>query len=95
MASVAALFSLGAVVATPAALAVLDLAGVEHSELLARHQSGDWGDLGTERALNDEAVREGLRAFSAYDLAGVPTRRVYIITEHDRSAAIILLPSEY
>ena len=40
------LFRLGRVVATPAALALLEKHGVASVTLLnRRHQSGDWGDL--------------------------------------------------
>jgi hypothetical protein len=33
------------VVATPAALELLEEHGADHGELLDRHQSGNWGDL--------------------------------------------------
>ncbi len=89
----AALFGLGAVVATPGALEALEASGASPADLLARHVSGDWGELGAEdKRLNDQALLRGLRILSAYDLAG---GRVWIITEHDRSATTILLPSEY
>jgi hypothetical protein len=39
----APLFSLGRLVATSAALALLAGAGENPAELLARHQKGDWG----------------------------------------------------
>ena len=52
------LFPLGRAVATPGALAALDLAGVLPEALLARHERGDWGDLGEDdRRMNDEALR--------------------------------------
>jgi hypothetical protein len=37
------LFSLGQLVATPGALALVAGAGASPAELLARHQAGDWG----------------------------------------------------
>jgi hypothetical protein len=40
----AALFPLGQVVATPGALGVLAETGMDARVLLARHQSGDWGE---------------------------------------------------
>ncbi len=89
----AALFPLGVVVATPGALAALDLASVDPSKLLARHQNGDWGDLCAEdQKMNDRDLREGGRLFSAYD---TPAGRVWIITEADRSSTCILKPEEY
>ena len=88
------LFPLGVVVATPAALELLEEQGMELDELLVRYVSGNWGKLGDEdRALNEQAVREDLRIFSAYDLPG--GERLWIITEAERSATTILLSSEY
>ena len=62
-------------------------------DLLARHATGDWGDLcAFDRRQNEIALREGLRVLSSYDLlAG----RVRIITEADRSVTTVLLPEEY
>src|SRR2546430_10584303 len=39
------LFGLGQIVATPGALLALEKAGQSPGEFLARHHSGDWGDL--------------------------------------------------
>jgi hypothetical protein len=82
-------FELGRVGSTPGALDLdVDLAG-----LLARHASGDWGDLGAfDRRENDRALKTGERLFSAYD---TPSGRVWIITEADRSYTCFLLPSKY
>lgn len=91
----------GAIVATPGALAALaesNLGTAAPAMLLTRHFVGDWGDLcDDDKIANDEALAEGVgRIFSAYD---VPQRdgivRVWIITEHDRSATTLLLPDEY
>jgi hypothetical protein len=62
--------------------------------MFQRHQSGDWGDLGAEdKALNDEAAKEGLRILSAYvTRKGI---RLWIITEWDRSVTTALLPEDY
>ncbi len=64
-----------------------------------RHHSCDWGELDAEDYVSNlQALSCGARLFSAYD---VPEdlrsahRRVWIITEHDRSATTILLPGEY
>jgi hypothetical protein len=61
--------------------------------LLARHVSGDWGELPEEdRAENEFSVANNLRILSAYTLAnGV---KVWVITEADRSATTFLLPEE-
>jgi len=65
------------------------------TESLARHATGDWGDMSQEdKAENDLALKAGdLRIFSAYEKPGLP--KVWIITEADRSATTILFPDEY
>lgn len=85
---------MGKIVSTPGALAALESAGHNASEFLVRHALGDWGDLVEEdKVSNDEAVADDLRILSAYRLQdGV---RIWVITEADRSATTILLPSEY
>ena len=88
-----ALLPLGRMVATPGALKLLLEAGGHPFDYLARHATGDWGDLcAFDRQQNEIALREGLRVLSSYE---VPTGRVWIITEADRSITTILLPEEY
>ncbi|MDD5011554.1 MAG: hypothetical protein PHQ00_05475 [Phycisphaerae bacterium] len=59
---------------------------------LKRHLCGDWGDLEAEdKITNADALKNGDRIFSAYN--GV--KRIWIITEADRSSTTVLLPSEY
>jgi hypothetical protein len=84
---------LGRVVATPGALKLLSEAGENPFAYLARHATGDWGDLcAFDRRQNEIALREGYRVLSFYE---VPQGRVWIITEADRSVTTILLPEEY
>ena len=84
---------LGKVVATPGALKLLSDAGEHPLDYLARHASGDWGELcAFDRRQNEIALRDGYRVLSSYE---VPTGRVWIITEADRSITTILLPEEY
>ena len=87
-------FPLGQTLATPGALAALSQAEQTPDEFLARHHAGDWGDLVEEDiAENELSLEKGFRLLSAYQLnSGV---RIWIITEADRSATTILLPSEY
>lgn len=87
-------FSLGRLVATPAAIEALEASGEEAASYIARHASGDWGVVCDEdKQANDEALREGFRILSAYILqSGV---RIWIITEADRSATTVLLPDDY
>jgi len=87
--SAAARFRLGATVSTPGALAT----GVDFAPLLARHVSGDWGDVSPDdAAANDADLAAGGRLHSAYD---TPAGRLWVITEADRSVTTVLLPSEY
>lgn len=89
----APLFPLGRVVATPASLNALAIAGQDPGELLERHQSSDWGDVSSEDAAeNRRSVRNRWRLLSAYQ---VGPRRIWIITEADRSSTCLLLPEEY
>ena len=89
----APLFPLGRIVATPAALNALVMAGRDPGELLERHQSGDWGDVPSEDAAeNRRSVRHGWRILSAYQ---VGPRRIWIITEANRSNTCLLLPEDY
>ena len=84
---------LGRVVTTPGALKLLSEAREHPFDLLARHATGDWGDLcAFDRRQNEIALRDGYRVFSSYK---VPAGRVWIITEADRSITTILLPEEY
>lgn len=92
-------FSLGLqVVATPGALRELARAGQTPHEFLARHVSGDWGDVCPDDwKLNDEALIDGSRLLSAYKLK---TGVLWIITEAaddegHRVCTTILKPEEY
>jgi hypothetical protein len=88
------LFTLGQVVATPGALDALQTAKVDPRQLLKRHVAGDWGDLSDEdKKENDFSIGRELRIFSAYNLSD--QTKVWVITEADRSATTLLLPSEY
>ena len=84
---------LGRIGATPGALQVLTEAGEDLRLLLARHASGDWGDLDEDdRRENQRSLRYGWRILSSYS---VGEERIWIITEADRSVTTILLPEEY
>lgn len=84
-------FPLGQVAIT--ANASLRLATEAVFTALARHASGDWGDLCPEDTLaNDIALEQEGRLFSAYGQGG---QRLWVITEADRSVTTVLLPDDY
>jgi hypothetical protein len=91
----APLFPLGQLVATPRALALLADVGESPARLLIRHRNGDWGDVTSEDAHENEvSVRAGFRIVGSYPV-GEDGSRVWIITEADRSSTCVLLPEEY
>ena len=60
---------------------------------LARHESGDWGELEAEDVeTNDRALVAGERLLSAYSFEGT---KIWVITEWDRSVTTVLFPEEY
>ena len=82
-------FKGGLLVATPGAL-TLD---IDFRPYLARHFSGDWGDLSeADQPENELSPEKGFRILSAYN---TPKGKIWIITEADRSVTTVLLPSEY
>ena len=86
------MFPLGNVYQTPGVLEVIPSEDV--FQALARHQSGDWGDLGAQdKHENEFSLGYPLRILSAYHAQ--TGEKFWIITEADRSATTVLLPSEY
>jgi hypothetical protein len=67
--------------------------GAHPFDYLARHATGDWGELcAFDRRQNEIALREDYRVLSSYEMTA---GRVWIITEADCSVTTILLPEEY
>ena len=92
--AIEARFPLGRLLATPGALEALAEAGQSAIEFIYRHQQGDWGDLSEDdKKENEFSVDKYLRIFSAYHTS--KGQKVWVITEADRSATTVLLPSEY
>ena len=87
-------FPPGQVVATPGAMELLDSNGMNGSAVLMRHLQGDWGDLDEEDVKqNDFSLDNKERLLSSYKLPD--GKKVWVITEWDRSVTTILLPEEY
>ena len=60
---------------------------------LESHRHGDFGLVGAEDwATNIQAVKAGHQILSEYEMAD---RRVWVITEGDRSTTTVLLPEDY
>ena len=86
-------FPLGRILATPGALEALREAGEDPLRFLARHASGDWGELDPhDRRENELALKHGRRLLSSYP---VGEKRVWVITEANRSYTTLLLPEDY
>jgi hypothetical protein len=86
-------FSLGSVYATSAVNQWAASQGLSLYRWLHRHQTGDWGDLDPDdKQANEDALAHGGRVFSCY-LAN--DRKIYLITESDRSSTTILFAEEY
>lgn len=85
-------FPLGQTVITPGALDSLN--PTDLLRCMKRHSTGDWGECGQEDWQENElSLKEGFRILSVFhDRDGT---KFWIITEADRSATTILLPSEY
>ena len=65
----------------------------EIADLIRHHVHGLWGGMDPEdAAANHQGVRDGSRIFSTYNVRG---RKIYVITEADRSSTLVLFPSEY
>ena len=85
-------FPSGQIVITPTALNTLNQTDVNTA--MVRHLRGDWGDVDEEdRRTNDQSLKHGARLLSVYHTAN--GTKFWIITEADRSATTILLPSDY
>ena len=85
-------FPLGQVVITARAKDALHPEDVPIA--LARHATGDWGDLDEhDRYENEVSLIQDCRLFSVYHDRS--RTKFYIITEHDRSVTTILLPEDY
>ena len=87
-------FPLGQVVATPGALSALEKAEQHPAEFLDRHVNGDWGEVpDADKQENELSVEQGFRILSAYTTSAGD--KIWILTEADRSATILMLPEEY
>ncbi len=93
------LFELGQLYVTRGIQALMDEQGLDVSPYIARHQTGDWGEVCAEDAAENQlSLETGFRILSAYsftsDIDG-QTYKLWVLTESDRSVTTVLQPSEY
>lgn len=106
--SISPLFLIGRTFATPRAMALLQRHGVHPGQLLSRHSTGNFGEVGADSVReNLRGILEGSRVLSTYRLLDDQTlarmtpeerRRspsVWCITEADRSSTTFLDVSEF
>ena len=87
-------FQLGTIVATPAVLALLEESGQAPSDFISRHHNLEQGELDDEdHKMNADAAKNGARILSSYKTS--KGDKIWVITEHDRSATTVLLPGDY
>ncbi len=93
------LLSLGTVYVTRGIQALIDDHNLDVTPFIARHVTGDWGEVCAEDAAENQlSLEKGFRILSAYSFTSEINGEAYklwIITEADRSVTTVLLPSEY
>ena len=83
---------MGRLVVTPGASTALTTDDL--LQALARHLSGDWGNLDEhDWKMNDDGLEFGGRLLSEY--FAQDGTKFWIVTECDRSVTTVLLPKEY
>ena len=88
------LFSMGHLGMSPGALSALLSLGLNPNVFLTRHVTGDWLEMEPEdQEVNRRALSVGSRVFSSYGFG--ENKKLWVITEADRSSTMILLPGEY
>lgn len=86
-------FPLGRTYATAAVARWAEKTGTDLARYLRRHHCGDWGDLDTEdKQANETALETGARILSCYRQGD---RKIFVITEADRSMTTVLFATEY
>ena len=86
-------FELGQTYATAGVTAWAERHEIDLTRYLRQHHCGQWGDLDTDdKQANEDALTVGTRIFSSYL---VESRKIYVITEADRSMTTVMLAQEY
>ena len=86
-------FPLGRTCATAAVVKWAEKQTIDLAGYLRRHHCGDGGDLCKEdKQANQDALQDGARILSCYR---IQDRKIYVITEADRSMTTVLFAEEY
>lgn len=86
-------FDVGEIVITPAASDALAANGMTLNDLLARHQTGDWGDVSAQlREVNERGLLEQFNLQSTYSLPD--SRRLVVVTNRQRTTTTIHLDAK-
>jgi hypothetical protein len=84
---------LGKTFATTGVTAWAERHEIDLSRLIRRHHCGDWSDLDADdKQANEDALEHGTRIFSSYLTAG---KKIYCISEADRSMTTVMFATEY
>ncbi|APP99937.1 DUF6094 domain-containing protein [Pseudomonas syringae] len=87
---------LGRVMVTHSVQSLLQNSSLDVRQYLRRHATGDWGEISNDDwDSNQQALSADGRLFSGYDIDAEDETRLWIITESDRSATTVMLPSDY
>lgn len=91
-------FDLGQLVATPAALRLMQESNVVALDLIRRHLTLEAGELSiSDQQANQRALKDGSRIFSSFKIGD---EKIWVITEAvgddgKRASTCILLPDDY
>ena len=88
------MFELGKIAVTEGAAHAMRDTADSVEMFLARHQSGDWGDVSEETRLkNQEALSDGARLESVYHTSN--GEKILVVTEADRALTSVMTPEEF
>ncbi|MFJ5299216.1 DUF6094 domain-containing protein [Pseudomonas sp. NPDC088368] len=91
-----ALFVPGRMLVTQTVKALMDNHAFDVAPYLARHLSGDWGDIDSQDwSSNQRALETGDRLVSGYNIHIKGESRLLIITDDNREATTVMLPADY
>jgi len=92
-------FDLGLLVTTPGAMDLIRAhstdAGRVVEHLVARHATGDWGEVDAEDARDGDRILSSYALVCADEHCGYVDHRLWLLTEADRSYTTLLRPEDY